>query len=329
MKVITVEEHFATPELIEAWEGLPPEHFDPAVGIYKGPAGGPLLELGERRLEWMDQMGVDVQVLSVTTPGVQPLAAAAAVDLAARCNDLLGGLVAANPERFQGFATLATPDPEAAAAELRRAVGELGLQGGMTFGRTREQNLDHPDYEPLFAAAAELRAPLFLHPQMPQLVVREALYAGLPGKFGLGLASAGLGWHYEAGVQFLRLVLAGVLDRHPDLRIILGHWGDLVTFYLDEIEVLSKLGPDGQRPVAEYFREHVYIVPSGTLTHTYLPLATEVLGPDRLLFGLDYPFVPRKPGEVERFFDAMPVEVAAREKFAAGNWDELVARIRA
>jgi uncharacterized protein len=329
MKVITVEEHFATPDLMAAWEGLAPENFDDTLMVYKGPPGVPLLDLGEQRLRWMDEMGVDIQVLSVTTPGVQPVDPAAAVELAGRSNDLLAETVRANPDRFQGFATLPTPDPEAAAAELRRAVGELGLQGGMAFGRTRERNIDHPDNEPIFAAAAALRAPLFLHPQLPQRGVRDALYSGLPGKLDLALATAGVGWHYEAGVQFIRLILSGVLDRHPDLRIILGHWGDLVTFYIDEMEVLAKVSEGKIRPIADYFREHVYIVPSGTLTHRYLPWANEVLGPDRLLFGLDYPFVPRKEGDVERFFADAPIGEVEKRQMAAENWEGLVAGIRA
>ena len=167
MKVITVEEHFATPELMAVWEGLAPEQFDDTVMVYKGPTGVPLLELGDQRIAWMDQMGVDVQVLSVTTPGVQPVDPGAALELAVRSNDLLAETVRAHPDRFQGFALLPTPDPEAAAAELRRAVGELGLQGAIAFGRVRERNIDHPDNEPLLAAAAELKVPLFLHPQMP------------------------------------------------------------------------------------------------------------------------------------------------------------------
>jgi uncharacterized protein len=328
MKVITVEEHFATPELIGAWDGLSPQHFDDTVGVYKSPLGGPLLDLGEARLRWMDQMGVDVQVLSVTTPGVQPLDPGAAVELAVRSNDLLAETVRANPDRFQGLATLPTPDPEAAAAELRRAIGELGLQGAMTFGRTREKNLDHPDNEPIFAAAAELRAPLFLHPQLSQRGVRDSLYTGLPGNLDLVLASAALGWHYEAGVQLLRLILAGVFDRHPDLRIVLGHWGDLVTFYLEEIEVLSKVGGGDRRPIAEYFRQHVYIAPSGTLSHRYLRWATEVLGADRLLFALDYPFVPRRPGDVEWFLGQAPIGATQRQMLASENWEGLVAGIR-
>ena len=140
------------------------------------------------------------------------------------------------------------------------------------------------------------------------------------------MASAGVGWHYETGAQFIRLILSGTLDRHPDLRIILGHWGDLVLFYIEELEVLPKVAEGAIRPIAEYFREHVYVLPSGTLTTRYVPWVSEVLGADRLLFGLDYPFVPRQPGDIERFFAEAPLGEAEKKQFAAGNWEALVAR---
>lgn len=329
MKVITVEEHLATPELMDAWSGLAPENYDDAIVLYEGPRGAALVDHGEARLRWMDEMGVDIQVLSLTTPGVQALEPEVAVEFARQTNDLIAATVRANPDRFQGMAALPTPDPVAAAEELRRAVGELGLLGAMTFGRTRDRNFDHPDNEPIFEAAAEVGAPLFIHPQISQGPVREALYSGLPGKFDLALAAPGLGWHFNAGVQVVRLILAGVFDRHPDLRIVLGHWGDLVAFYLEEIDVLTKIaGAPEHRPISEYFKQHVYIAPSGTLSHRYLKWATEVIGADRLLFSLDYPFVPRVAGDVEAFLEGAPIGEVEREKLASRNWEELVAGIR-
>jgi predicted TIM-barrel fold metal-dependent hydrolase len=270
----------------------------------------------------MDEMGIDLQVISLTSPGVQPLDAEAAVTLARDSNNRLADAVKAHPDRFQGMATLPTPDPGAAAEELRRAVGELGLLGGMVFGRTRERNLDHPDNEPIFAAAEELGVPLFLHPQLSRRSVREALYADLPG-FEFALAGPGLGWHYEAGVQFVRLALGGVLDRHPDLRVILGHWGDVIVFYLDELDVIPRVARADLPLLTDYVKRHVYVAPSGTLSHRYVAWVADVLGPDRLLFALDHPFVPRAPGEVAAFLEGAPLEPGEREQFAAGNWERL------
>lgn len=327
MKVIAVEEHFATPEAMDAWAGLPAQDHDDSTDIYMGPPGASLLDLADGRVQWMDRMGVDVQVLSMTTPGVVPLKAGPAVKLARQTNDLIAQTVRAHPGRFQGFATLATPDPQAAARELRRAVCELGLQGAMIFGRTGERNLDHPDNEPIFAAANELRAPLFVHPQLSQRRVRDALYSDLPAGFDFAIAAAGLGWHYETGVQLLRMVLAGVFDRYPNLQVILGHWGDLIVFYLDEIEVLPRLARAERRPISDYFREHVYVAPSGTLSLRYLKWAIEVLGVERILFALDYPFAPRSPGEAREFLEQASPSGAEREQIACRNWEGLVERI--
>ncbi|MBS1895313.1 MAG: amidohydrolase family protein [Actinobacteria bacterium] len=329
MKVIAAEEHLATAEVMDAWRGLPPEDYDDAIALYEGARGVALLDHGQGRLRWMDEMGVDIQVLSLTTPGVQSLERAQSVELARRVNDRIATMIRAEPDRFEGMAALPTPDPSAAAAELRRAVEDLGMRGGIVFGRTRDRNLDHPDNEPIFATAAELGVPLFIHPQMSRRPVREALYSGLPGNFDLALAGPGLGWHYETGVQVVRLVLSGAFDRHPGLRIVLGHWGDLVPFYLDEVDVLTKVaGAFEHRPVSEYFREHVYIAPSGTLSHRYVRWAIEVLGADRLVFALDHPFVPRAAGEVEAFLAGAPISKVEREMFAARNWEALTAATR-
>ncbi|MBS1676228.1 MAG: amidohydrolase family protein [Actinobacteria bacterium] len=329
MKVITIEEHFATPELIEAWAALPPEYADPAVPLYRhGPPSAALVDLGAARLAWMDQMGIDVQVISLTSPGVQSLEPAAAVELARRSNDLLARTVAEHPDRFQGLAALPTPDPVAAAAELRRAVGELGLQGAIVFGRTRERSLDHPAGEPILATAEELSVPLFLHPQISRPQVRAALYSDLPPGFDFALAGPGLGWHLEAGVQFVRLALTGALDRHPGLRIILGHWGDAILFYLDELDVIPRVAQSDCAPVSEYAKRHLYVAASGTLSHRYTRWATEILGPDRLLFALDHPFVPRAPGDVASFLAGTPLSATDREGFASGNWEELVGGVR-
>ena len=213
MKIIGLEEHFVTADMLAAWRGLDPRWQDVALQHSDGgEVGARLADLADERIAAMDETGVDVQVLSLTTPGVQSLELDAAVALQTASNDLLAGIVRRRPDRFQGFATLATPDPAAAARELDRTVTKLGLNGAMMFGRTRDRNLDHPDNWPIFEVAAALRAPLFIHPQSPAPAVRDAIYGGLGEATDAALATFGLGWHYETGVQILRMVLAGVFD---------------------------------------------------------------------------------------------------------------------
>ncbi len=176
MKTIGTEEHFVTDEVVAAWSRLDsPARDDSRAGVPPGEVGDRLREVGERRIAAMDEAGLDVQVISLTSPGLHSLPADEATRLQVETNDRIAELVNAHPDRFQGFATLAAPAPAAAAQELERAVTKLGLNGALLFGRTCERNLDHPDNWPIFEAAASLRAPLYIHPQIPQPRVRAAI----------------------------------------------------------------------------------------------------------------------------------------------------------
>ncbi len=328
MKIIGLEEHFVTPDALAAWHALEPRWQDVALQHSNGgEIGARLADLADQRIAAMDETGLDVQVLSLTAPGVQSQVPAEAVALQTASNDLLADIVRRRPDRFQGFATLATPDPQAAARELDRAVTRLGLNGAMLFGRTRDRNLDHPDNWPIFEAAAALRAPLYIHPQSPLPAVRDALYGGFGEATSAALATFGLGWHYETGVQILRMVLAGVFDRFPDLHVVTGHWGEVVLFYLDRIDNLA--GPAKlARPVSDYFRRHVSVTPSGLWSERYLRWALEVLGPERILFSTDYPYRFTPQGGARRFLEEAPLSDADRAAIAHGNWDRMVADIR-
>ena len=197
----------------------------------------------------------------------------------------------------------------------------------MLFGRTGERNLDHPDNWPIFEAAASLHAPLYIHPQIPQAPVRDALYSGFGDEIDNGFASHGVGWHYESGVQFLRLALAGVFDRFPNLQVILGHWGEVVLFYLERIDTLALQARLG-RSFSEYVRQNVYITAGGIYSERYLRWAVEVAGVQRVMFATDYPYRPGPDGGVEGFLQRSGLERADQERIAAGNWDALVAGIR-
>lgn len=138
----------------------------------------------------------------------------------------------------------------------------------MVFGRVREQNLDHPDFWPIFEAAA-LKAPLYLHPQSPLPAVRPAYYNGLGDAVDSVFATFGIGWYYETGMQLLHLILSGVFDRFPDLQVIVGHWGEVVLFYLEEAEHLGQAAKL-KRPLLDYVRRNVFITLSGSFRQRYL-----------------------------------------------------------
>ncbi len=327
MKIIALEEHYSTPEMDAAWDALPPSLQDPVVANLDSPdIRRKLHDFADLRLKDMDACGVDVQVLSLPCPATQSFEPAQARDLARRSNDLLAEMIAKRPDRFEGFGTLPTPDPEAAAAELRRCVTELGFKGAMPCGRTRGRTADLPDFFPIYAEAAALGVPFYIHPQVPVPEVREAYYSGFGTKLDTIFCSAGVGWHFETGVEALRLVLSGLFDRLPSLQIILGHWGEMVLFYLDRIDAMSRAAKHLKKPISDYFRENFYVTPSGVFSQRYLQWTMDVLGVDRILFATDYPYLFAPDGGARRFLTEAPISEEDKQKIAHGNWERLTAR---
>ncbi|TPG21702.1 amidohydrolase [Sphingomonas koreensis] len=323
MRLIAIEEHILPPSVREAWASAPPP-YDPVSAIADGgETGERLADLGEGRLALMDEQGVDVQVLSLTTPGLHNLEPGPAVEEARRVNDRLADACARHPSRFQGFAAVPTADPEAAPLELERAVRELGLKGALLCGRTRERHLDNAALRPMLAKAAELGVPLFIHPQTPALAVREANYAGISERADLALAAFGLGWHYEAGLEWVRLAAAGVFDELPKLQIILGHWGEVVLFYLERTAAVMSRALELERPLGDYARRNLYVTGSGMWSEPYLRRCLEIVGPDRLLFSTDFPYQYRPGGEPRRFLETVDLDDAARRGLAFANWERL------
>lgn len=328
MRIYGLEEHMATADVVAAWKRADPALAEPmmrwAVDSDATPA---LLDLDDGRLAAMDDAGIDTAVLSLTTPGLQGLPAAEAVALQADTNDVIAAAVRRHPDRLQGFATLATPDPAAAAAELRRAVSELGLDGAMINARSGDRWVDALEFWEIYEAAAELRAPLYLHPRAPSRAVLDAYYSGLGEPADSMLATGAIGWHYDAGLTLVRMIAAGLFDRFPDLQVVLGHWGEVVLFYLDRVGVLDRL-TDLRRPVADYFRTNVFVTPGGISSHRYLRWSIETIGIDRIMYASDYPFNREHAGSARQFLETAPMSPEDRADMAYRNWEWLRAAIR-
>jgi len=322
MKLIAIEEHFLTPEIRAAWASSSIGQ-EGTAGFDRGEIEQRLDDLGQGRIELMDESGVDVQVLSVTTPALHNLEPEESVLLSERTNDLVAATIAKYPARFQAFATLPTAAPAHAARELERSVQRLGFAGAMLCGRTRAKNLDHPELRPVFATAAKLAVPIFVHPQIPQRAVRDVYYSGFGELVDAAFATFALGWHYEAGIQFVRLILAGVFDEYPDLQIILGHWGEVVVFYLERLSALARVAKL-ERPVADYIRQNSYVTPSGMWSQSYLQRTLELVGPERILFSTDYPYQYRPGGGARSFLKEAELSRGQKELFAHGNWERLM-----
>ena len=328
MRIYGLEEHMATADVVEAWKRQDPQLQEPmmrwALASDVTPA---LLDLDGDRLAAMDDAGIGTAVLSLTTPGLQNLAAAEAVALQGPTNAAIAAAVGRHPDRLQGFATLAMPAPAAAAAELQHAVTELGLSGALINARSGDRTVDAPEFWDVYEAAAHLRAPIYLHPRAPLAAVSQAYYGGFGEPVDSLLATGAIGWHYDAGLTVLRMIISGLFDRFPDLQVILGHWGEVVLFYLDRIAVLDRVS-NLQRPVAEYFRSNIFITPGGISSHKYLRWSIETAGPERIMYASDYPFNRERDGSVPRFLDTAPISDADRESIAFRNWEKLVAGIR-
>lgn len=233
----------------------------------------------------MDETGLDMQVLSLTTPGLHDLGAES-VDLTRRTNDLLAEVVARHPARFQAMSTLPVAMPQDAALELERCVRALGFKGTMLSGRVGELNLDDRALSPVFEAAEVLGAPILLHPRVPAQAVRDTYYSSFAPEVDAAFATYGLGWHYDAGIQFLRLVLAGLFDRLPDLQVILGYWGELVLFYAERLAAMDRVS-GLLHPIATYLHRNLYVTASSMFLPHYLERAVALVGTDRLLFSTD------------------------------------------
>src|SRR5215469_3344171 len=310
MKIIAIEEHWNSAGIRDALDGLPAGARDESVALNTlGDNQARLEDIGQGRVEAMDAAGIDVSILSVVTPATQALPARDA-------NDEATSAVRAYPDRFRAFATLPTSDPQAAAAELERCATQLGHVGAMVNGRTGDRPLDDPAYDDLFAVAARLHQPIFVHPQIPSNQLRDAAYRGLDPLVDLGLATFGWGWHMDAGLSALRLILRGTFDRHPDLQLVLGHWGEMLLFWMD------RAARQLQRRVSDYIKTNIHITSSGMLQERLLRHTLDFTSADRVLFSTDYPFHRPDATAIGRFFDAIP-DAAAPTKIASGNAETL------
>lgn len=251
-----------------------------------------LQDLGERRLADMDAAGIDKQVLSLTAPGLQVFDAPTAVALARAYNDELGDAVRAQPARFAGLAAVAPQDPPAAAAELERAVNRLGLKGAIINSHTHGEYLDDVKFWDIFAAAEALGVPVYLHPQTPPKSMIEPLLE-------CGLDGAVYGFAVETGLHLLRIIFSGVFDRFPKLKLVVGHLGEGIPYWLFRVDFFhrsmvrteryAKVKPLQKKP-SDYMKENVYVTTSGMAWQPPIMYARSVLGADHVLYAMDYPY---------------------------------------
>jgi 5-carboxyvanillate decarboxylase len=310
-KRIATEEAFATKEIIQAYRDLLARNgssdigFNSLMGYYlTNPSDRTRLvserlqDLGARRIADMDATGIDVQILSLTSPGVQIFDADTAVGLARSANDELAAAVAAHPARYAALAAIAPQDPAAAAKELERAVQKLGFKGAIVNSHTHGEYLDDPKFWDILAAAEALDVPLYIHPNTPSnAMIKPFMERGLDG--------AVFGFAVETGLHALRLVVSGAFDRFPRLKVVLGHLGEGLPYWLFRIDFMHGASvrsgryasqPKLERRASEYLSDNFYYTTSGMAWTPPIRYVQSVMGMDRVMYAMDYPyqFVPEE-----------------------------------
>ncbi len=302
---IATEEAFAPPELVKLWRDMiergtsDDPGFRSLVGFYQvNPGPRPafiadrLQDLGSKRLADMDAAGIDRQIISLTAPGTQVLSRGDGVAMATLANEQLAEACKRYPDRFSGLTAIAPQDPGHAAAEIERGHRELGLKGVIVNSHTHGEYLDDPKFWPIFEAAEALGTPVYLHPTTPPArMIGPLLDAGLDGAI--------YGFAVETGMHLLRIITGGVFDRFPRLKLVVGHLGEALPFWLYRLDYMHAATVRAgrypsmkplQRKVSDYLKENVWVTTSGVAWAPAIMFCREVLGPGRVLYAMDYPY---------------------------------------
>ncbi len=321
MRTITLEEHYATPGFLSG-PGRPIVERAALPGDRMAQILERLRDVGDKRIAEMDAAGIDMQVLSLNTPGLEQCDAVEAAALAREANDFVAAAVERYPARFAGFAALPLAAPEQAADELECMVRQCGFRGAIINGHHRGRYLDDSFFWPILERAESLGVPIYLHPTQPPQPVIEASYGGFKPDVTYMLAGAGWGWHIETAIHVLRTILGGAFDRFPALQLIIGHMGEALPFMSSRVDVMTTAITGLKRPVSAYLRENVYYTFSGfNFIPTFLDLLLQV-GVDRIIFSADYPY--GSMAQARTFLDQLPVSASDRTRIAHGNAERLL-----
>jgi predicted TIM-barrel fold metal-dependent hydrolase len=319
MRLITLEEHYRAPmlETVAGRRALDAPADSPMAKIQ-----AKLEDLGEQRLRDMDAGGIDVQVISQGAPGTEQLEPEQAVSLARQANDYLAQAIKPHRARLAAFATLPTAAPSLAADELERTVTEHGFKGALINGHVRGRFLDDREFWPIFERAESLNVPIYLHPTEPPSAVRDAYYSGLPPRTATTLATSGWGWHVDTGLHALRLIAGGVFDEYPRLQLVIGHMGEALPFFLERTSRMLSAQAGLERPLADYVTNNLHFTTSGMFSYPPLACLLDVVGADRVMFSVDYPYSRNEEGR--DFILGAPISAADREKLAFRNAERLL-----
>ncbi|MFI9507864.1 amidohydrolase family protein [Nocardia sp. NPDC052566] len=327
MRIIALEEHFTTPAIHAAAADSPLLTMYTLLaqaGMWSADGDVPpgITDIGAGRIAVMDRAGIDMQILSQTAPGAEAVPQEQAVRLAAEANDAMRAAIENHPGRFSAFACLPVTDPVAAAAEFDRAVTQLGFVGAMINGHVRGEYLDAPKYRPIFEKAAELDVPIYLHPTRPPQAVVDAQFSGFDPVITEMFAAAAYGWHADAGVHALRLILSGLFDELPTLQIIQGHMGETLPSMIWRVDERMHHLVTLKNSIRDTYTSHFSVTFAGIFDYAPLAAALHTLGADRVMFSVDYPY--SDPAQGRAFLDSLPLSPDDVNKIAHRNAERLL-----
>lgn len=326
-RLITIEEHFISDTISKKCTEIIMRYGTDEQKRMREPmarSGDPLsADIGAGRIAHMDKMGIDAQVLSYIDSYPAQLPAEYAVKLCREANDEMHAATKAYPGRFYAFATLPLDEPKEAASELERTVKELGFKGALIAGVYHGHRLDDEYYYPIYEKAIELDVPIYLHPAFPSNEIVEYYYKGNWSQRVTALLSGfGIGWHYEIGMQIVRMIVSGLFDRYPQLKICTGHWGEVVSYYMYRLDEIGKDTTGLQKDISDYFKTNIFVNPSGMMYAEQLRFCIDTFGVDHIMWGEDYP--KRMPENIRTMLDEFDLSEEDREKIAHGNAEKLL-----
>ena len=322
MKTITLEEHYMSPGYADG-PGQVAREAAQRLDDHMAKVFEQLLDVGEKRIALMDEAGIDIQVLSISSSGTEQLEAPEAIKVAREANDYIADAIKKYPDRFAGFATLPTTAPDQAVKELELMVQKHGFVGAVIKGHIKGRYLDDKFFWPILECAEKLNVPIYLHPTHPPKTIIDTYYGRFSPKVTYMLSGPGWGWHIETAVHVIRLIMGGVFDKYSKLQIIVGHLGEGLPFMLERMDsnMVPKL-TGLKKSIGAYFRENIHYTFSGfNFIPTFLNLLLEV-GVDRIMFSVDYPH--GSMAKARAFLDQLPVSTADREKIAHENAERLL-----
>lgn len=284
--LIALEEHFFSQGILNALDDTYQEQFKSIPGLRDK-----LSDLDQLRLSEMEKGKISMQVIShACVPG------APSTQQCREGNDQLAAACKKHPDRFAGFAVLPMADPEESARELERTVKQHGFVGALIDNRVHEKYYDGPEYDCIWKQAQQLDVPIYLHPVWPSENMREQYTGNFTDGASRSLGASGWGWHVDCGLHVLRLHAAGVFDRFPKLKIIIGHFGEMLPFQLQRVHNLSVRWGDIKRDLKTVWAENIWITTSGVWSLDPLRCILHNTPIEHILFSVDYPFEKNENG---------------------------------